>query len=275
MWKSLLKGMGQMQTPAILFRYAIEHHEEFEACKQVFGESLFTQRVDIFNRLVLGRFSVLPYYDELYKDLEKNDSKLINSPDQHKWIANASWTNYIKETPQTYTDLNFREAEEGPYIVKGRTNSRKLHWNKLMFAPTKRAALDIAGELMADPMISEQGVIYRKYVPLQKLGEGLNGLPFTNEWRFFYLHGKQIAHGKYWLDELDNPNYILPPTLENFADETAAFVKSFVNFFVLDVALTEQGNPILIEINDGQMSGLQDIDPVLFYTRLKEQLYGA
>lgn len=257
---------------SILFRYAIEHHEEYEVAKKVFGDDLFTQRVDIFNRLVLGRFSVLPYYEELYKDLERNDCKLINSPDQHKWIASSSWTNYIKETPDTYTDLNFREAPEGAYVVKGRTNSRKLQWNKLMYAPNKRAALNIAGDLMSDPLISEQGVLYRKYVPLQKLGEGLNGLPFTNEWRYFFLYGKLISFGKYWLDEVDNPQYMLPTILDDFAEETAKFVAQFVNFFVLDVALTEDGEPILIEINDGQMSGLQDIEPIVFYNRLKDIL---
>lgn len=252
----------------ILFRGSIEHEDELRAARQYFP-NLTLQRNILHNTLVIGRYSVLPFYRELELDLAINQCKLINSYDQHLWIANGAWIHSFHNTPKTYTDLNFHTAPEGAYVVKGTTNSRKLQWNKMMFAPSKRQAADVAGDLMADPMISEQGLLYREYVPLKKLGEGLNGLPFVNEWRGFFYKENLIAIGKYWPDVVDHPEYVLTEAMQKFAQETAKTAACFVNFFVLDIAETAQGEPILIEINDGQMSGLQDIEPGYFYQNLK------
>jgi hypothetical protein len=252
--------------PVVLFRGNIEHEAEYN-CVQKHIDCI-KYRNSAWQNVVFGRYSVLPYYKELETELSFRESRLVNSFDQHEWIASAEWVNCFHNTPRTYTDLNFHAAPEGAYVVKGRTNSRKLQWNKLMAAKSKRQALNIAGDLMCDPLISEQGILYREYVPLQNLGYGLNDLPFVNEWRAFFYKENLIAIGKYWLDVVDHPEYVLTDELKEFTLEQAKTAARFVNFFVLDVAITEQGQPILIEINDAQMSGLQDIDPNYFYQSL-------
>jgi hypothetical protein len=43
-------------------------------------------------------------------------------------------------------------------------------------------------------------------------------------------------------------------------------------YYVIDVAKTAAGKWILIELNDGQMSGLSDNDPDVLYSNLKKSL---
>ena len=44
------------------------------------------------NNLVVGRYSVLPFYEELDRDLRMVGSKLINDYDEHRWIATFAST---------------------------------------------------------------------------------------------------------------------------------------------------------------------------------------
>jgi len=74
-------------NPVILFRKSFHTHEEaisreLESANQHFG--VFQQRTEIpEGNLVIGRYSVLPYYRELEKDLQKTkgDWKLIEIND--------------------------------------------------------------------------------------------------------------------------------------------------------------------------------------------------
>jgi hypothetical protein len=259
-------------NPAILFRMHPDYAGELVECGKRF--LTFTTRTELkFIDVVIGRYSVLPFYKETYVDCMAMGAKLINNPYQHQWISDFEWYGDVASayipTPQTYFDEDFWRAPEGEYVVKGRTNSRKLWWNKQMFAPNKRRASEIAGDLMGDSLIGPQGVVYRKYVPLKKLGEGLNGLPFTNEWRFFYLGDNLVDYGYYWSNSDCIEEATIDDNVVKLVNSWAKVVSQHTNFFVLDVAQTEAGNWILIEINDAQMSGLSEIPADRFYENLR------
>ena len=67
-------------------------------------------------------------------------------------------------TPKTFFKLN--EADEYdhyPYILKGKTNSRKKLWKTHMFAETKDEMIKVLGNLMDDTFIGDQGVVFRQY----------------------------------------------------------------------------------------------------------------
>jgi ATP-grasp domain, R2K clade family 3 len=249
----------------ILFRYHRDHDEEFKALEK--SELNYVKnRILCKDSLVIGRYSVLPYYKELEEDLSANGCKLINSYEQHNYIANFDYYYDVMEyTFSTWTDLS--RAPEGAFVVKGRTNSRKHRWNQECFAENKRRAAEIAHNLKDDQLIGPQGIIYRRYLPLRKLDEGLYGLPFSEEYRFFYLRSKLIAAGFYW-SQIDNPPLVVPSVYIDFANEVAEIISKNVNAFVLDIARLECGGLILIEVNDFQMSGLSLIDSNLFYSNL-------
>ena len=260
----------------ILFRSdrTPEQEEEYDAAASFFP--VYTHRTSIWDRVVIGRYSVLPNYAELQGDLRVNNAELVHTPSQHRWIADFEYYEDLKEfTPKTYKLDQFRYCEsEGPFVVKGATNSRKWRWNEHMFAANRKEALSKALGLMDDSLIGCQDILIREYVPLVTHEIGINGLPFTEEWRLFYLYGQYVAHGFYWStasEELvakKNAEGIEPEGM-NFADEVASRLSSKI-FVAIDIAKTVDGRWILIELNDGQMSGLSEISPMTFYKGLSE-----
>ncbi len=263
-------------NPTILFRKDLNSEDEYKVAKKHFYVG--SNRNDCLNySLVIGRYSVLPYYRELEKDLEVIGSHLINSYQQHRWIANFEYYSYLKEyTPETWNDTNLCTTDyNGPFVVKGKTNSRKYAWNKYMFASNKRIAMEIANELKQDGLIGSQDIIYRKYIPLKTLEIGLNELPFSNEWRLFCYKDKLISYGYYWSSAQEESIKManLPQeVLQNFVPKLMNICQQHTNFYVLDIAETKNSEWILIEINDGQMSGLSENDTDILYSNLKKEI---
>jgi hypothetical protein len=151
----------------------------------------------------------------------------------------------------------------------GKTKSRKWQWKTHMFAKTKSDALRLGQRLKDDAEIGEQGVVYRRYVPLRSFGRGSNDLPLTNEWRFFYFQQTRLSYAYYWpgSDFLEAAS--IPAHALELADEIAGIASRHVNFFALDLAETEQGDWILIELNDGQAAVPSEHDLDEFYGNLR------
>lgn len=266
----------------LLFRPDNDNQEEFEIAKKTFGKQLVTQRSEVpKSSKVIGRYSVLPFYKELENDLKTNGSVLVHDFHNHRFIANFDYYESIRaNTFKTYFDL--REIPDDPngftpaYVVKGRTNSRKAQWNRKMYCLGKRQAIELAAELMEDPLIGQQGIIVREYEELEFLEEGINGQLFVNEHRFFFAKSDEssctlptlIAHGFYWnqsekVGEIDNEGI-------KFAQKIANHVFHCKRgLYVVDIARTAKGQWKVVELNDGQMSGLSTINPYEFYVNLK------
>lgn len=263
--------------PVILFREELETEGELSICSSILPTVRYRTEIQS-NSTVIGRYSVLPFYKELAQELALKNSLLINSYEQHTWVTNVmEWAGQGGTlegfTPQSWP--NWAHLPEGSYILKGATNSRKFQWNTHMFAPTRADIPKIASRLLDDQMIRDQGLVVREYIPLKQLSIGLNGLPITNEWRTFWyvVAGKPrlVAKGFYWQathPELE-PQASFPTAAELFARRAAVRVAEHVNFFVLDIAETASGDWIVVEVNDGQMSGLCGCDPEALYKNLK------
>lgn len=231
-------------------------------------------RVLCRDRLVVGRYSILPFYDELEADLANLGSTLVNSGAMHRWIAEFSWYEQLKEhTPETWTEETFPQCRwPGPFVVRGRQNSKKWNWNTHMFALDKASAVNVAERLKEDSDIREQGVVFRRYVPLRTFEVLRNDLPVTNEWRFFYLGKQRLTYGYYWaVSDAANGTKIAPQALE-LADHLATLVAPHAMFYTLDLAETETGDWILVEINDGQSATPGDHDLDKLYGNLRAAL---
>lgn len=228
--------------------------------------------------LVIARFSCVPFYSELEADLNHLDARLINSYSQHKYIADLKeYVSDLQElTPETWDKFE-NVPDEGPYVLKGATNSKKFFWSTLMYAENKKRAIEIYGLLSRDSMIGDQEIYIRKYIPLKTYMIGLQGLPITEEYRFFIYKSAILCGAFYWsshIEEIEeagfHPNADEVP--KEFLDEILKRVGSKTNFYVVDVARTATGEWICLELNDGQMSGLSMNDPNILYSRLKEVL---
>lgn len=232
------------------------------------------------NDLVIPRYSALPFYKELEDDLASVGADLINTYAQHRYIADLrNWYADLEGlTPKTwFNPADVPMGEPGSFVLKGATNSKKFLWRTHMFALSRGHIGRVLSNLLDDTLISTQQVYVRQYVPLKFLVMGLNDLAVCEEYRFFVLDGEILSGAFYWSSHTEEvqevgwqPNPHDVP--KEFLAEVLRRIKGKVPFVVIDVARTQEGNWIVIELNDGQMSGLSDNNPTVLYQGMRTVL---
>lgn len=265
----------------LLFRTHTDHAEEYAAAQQIWGERVVRFRTQIpAGARVAGRYSVLPHYAELDEELRLRSAHLLNDTAEHAFVADMRrWYPVLSAwTPRTWFGKGWASVPECPrgYVVKGTTNSRKFEWTRRMFAPDRAALAEVTRSLREDALISEQGLVIREFVPLAPVLDidgapefGLNGLPLSQEWRFFFVGTTLVAGGFYGSIAENARAYTdIPDEAMALARSAAALLAEHVTFYSLDVARTANGGWLIIEINEGAMSGLSEIDPIDFYRGL-------
>lgn len=254
----------------VLFRASLSEENEKNEVEEYF--EVVESRVGLSDTLVVARYSCLPFYKELEDDLFLQGSRLINSHKQHKYIADFEYYYDLEEmTPRTWFRLIDSMGYGGPYVIKGRTNSRKHLWNSHMYAETYQDAVSVMIKLNSDSLLASQDLVFREYVPLREFTKGINGLPVTNEWRCFFLGEALLSHGFYWSDYAEYAEELSESGLD-FARKAASIISKSANFFVIDIAERADGEWTVIEVNDGQMSGLSLNPPETLYSNLKKEL---
>lgn len=261
-----------MPSPVIYFRGSLAEQAELDAAREHFR--VIEQRTHVKpGELVIPRYSALPWNKELCEDIVELGATPINTFRQHCYVADLrNWYYDLAEfTPRTWFALDQVPKDGGPFVCKGATNSRKHLWSTHMFAEDWYAARDVFLKLAEDTTIGVQPIYIRQYVPLQRLATGMNDLPVSEEYRFFCLDGQVVASGFYWSSHIDDlecvPSSDAVP--QEFIQKIIGLVSPNIRFWVFDVARTEAGDWLVIELNDGQQSGLSEIDPRLFYRELR------
>lgn len=261
--------------PVIYFRGSLAEQEELDAAAKYFR--VVQQRTHARKGdLVIPRYSALPWNKELCDDLAEIGAQPINTYRQHCYVADLrNWYYDLSEfTPRTWFALDQIPRDGGPFVIKGATNSKKHLWSTHCFAQDWQTAKDVYLRLAEDTTIGVQPIYIRQYVPLHNLAQGLNGLPISKEFRFFVLDEQIVASGFYWSSHVDEIETSLDAKevpldlLYRIIDK----VKDKIRFWVMDVAQTETGEWILIELNDGQQSGLSCIEPSSLYQGLSKAL---
>jgi hypothetical protein len=177
-------------------------------------------------------------------------------------------------TPKTWYNLA-DIPENGPFILKGETNSKKSYWHQCMFANNKKEAIEIHSRLLEDSLINQQKIYIRKFIPLVTYFTGIGGIPITKEFRFFVAFGNILSGAYYWqnyAEDLENvPSADEVP--KEFLQKVIDKIGNKSNFYVIDVAQTQQNDWIVIELNCGSQSGLSCNNANTLYKNLKETLY--
>lgn len=268
-------GEPRLTKSVILFRSHGTDEATFERAAALKHFDVITQRTHVEpGSLVIPRYSALPYRNELEEDIHYLGATLANDARGHSWIADFDWYHDLKLfTPKTWDEREFPLCDHpGPFVVKGRTNSRKNAWSRRMFAKDKAAAISVGNELFQDPEIASQGIVYREFVPLVRFEFDVNGMPITNEWRFFFWRTRRLAHGYYWSNASDEAKSKAKIDYDgiSLAQKAARIAAEHANFFVIDVAEKRDGGWTVIEVNSGEQAGLSEIDPDEFYRALRE-----
>jgi hypothetical protein len=223
-------------------------------------------------------------YELLYTGLLKKKVKLINNPEEYKtchylpssyefikeWTPATNWTEVKGDVDfDKVFDLTSRFNDD-PIIVKDYVKSQKHNWNEAFFIPkasdkesVKRVVskfIDLQGDGL------NMGLVFRKFEELEFLtNHSKSQMPLTKEFRLFFVNGQIIQVFNYW-DEGDYGD--TKPDLAKFKD-IGRTVKS--NFFTMDIAKRKNGGWIIMELGDGQVSGLPDnADKDIFYRAVKE-----
>jgi len=260
----------------ILFRKSLAEEGECEVAKRYFDVIESRSLIQAGDNIIC-RYSALPYYQEMEKDVLNLGGTLINSYMDHQFVADLqTWYPFLFDlTPKTWFSLAevCQDPYEGPYVLKGKTNSRKNLWRTHMFAKDKQEMREVYFRLQDDGLTGDQGIVIRQFERFKSYGEAISGMPITKEFRFFVFNDKVIAKGFYWSSHPEvidkhKPDVNEVPT--SFINEVLWRVGDKMNFYVFDVAQREDGEWRVVELNDGQMSGLSCIDPDELYSNLAE-----
>lgn len=251
--------------PCALFSY-----EDLEAGKL----SLYGQ--PIFGLTIYRGWMMNPaLYRSFYSLLEERGIILINTPEEYeRYHLLPGWYDDFKgETPETVwtsgdsADDVFRMAEnlEGSFIIKDYVKSRKHEWYDACFIRDIRDK-NAAGKIIRN-FIQRQGsglvggVVLRKFEKLKQIGfHERSGMPLSEEYRVFIYAGKILALDHYWTE-----SSVVPISDEEYRwiASVAARIKS--NFVTVDIARKEDGSLMVMELGDGQVSGLQQLEADVFY----------
>lgn len=222
-------------------------------------------------------------YQQLYDALLAKNLQLINTPEAYAFCHYLP-NNY--PTIQAYTAKSVYQALDGnfdintfksdleqfgqsPIIVKDYVKSQKHYWAEACFIPDASDLGNVAKITkrfieLQDVDLNE-GIVYREFVELEALTtHTVSGMPLTKEFRLFVKDGHIIDVLNYW----DEGDYgAVEPNLD-FMDAVIPKIKS--NFFTMDIAQKKDGTWIIVELGDGQVSGLPDnASKQLFYKYLR------
>lgn len=242
---------------------------------------------DNFEKALFRGWMLKPeIYKLFYSALESKNISLINKSDEY---INCHYFPYSYEiikdkTPKSiYFDfdgkLDFQDLmlklsvfNGKPILIKDYVKSQKHKWNDACFIRSSNDSNEV--KRVTDNFINLQGtdlnkgLVYREFLELEFIGEhSKSKMPLTKEYRLFFFKGKLIGKYKYW----DEGEYISDDNNIDEFIEIAKYIKS--NFFTMDIAKTINGEWKIIELGDGQVSGLPDnADLDLFYEKLNTNL---
>ncbi len=216
-------------------------------------------------------------YRLFYEKLEVEGIVLINTPNEYEkyhllpkwymdfktktpksiWIESASSEELLRKVNQ----------EEGSFIIKDYVKSRKHEWYDACYIPkieekdNSKKIIDNFVARQAEGLVG--GLVLRKFVELKHIGfHDQSGMPISEEYRVFVYAGRVLAIDNYWTDK---HNVDLSSEEYDWLDSIAAKMRS--NFMTIDLARKSDGQLIIMELGDGQVSGLQQIIPQDFYSK--------
>lgn len=266
-----------------------DYAEEYRICSEKADTVLFS-----YEDLELGKLSLYcgeisgltayrgwmmkpKMYRLFYELLLKRGIILINDPQEYEFChLLPNWYGKIyPETPESHwTDTSrFDDAVqllnelEGPAIVKDYVKSRKHEWYEACFIEdvhTDKAEQVIQNFIERQNTDLVGGIVLRKFIDLKTIGyHEKSGMPISEEYRIFVLGGIILCAGGYWTDEQKLC----------LSDEEIRWVQSIIpkvksEFFTIDLARCSDGKLVVMELGDGQVSGLQQMTAEEFYAGL-------
>lgn len=179
----------------------------------------------------------------------------------------SRWSEDLSESALIQLLSKFTSA----ITVKDFVKSRKHEWTEAFFIPDPsdtvhalrviRTFIERQGEQLVG------GIVLREFIQLKEIGHHPKShSPIFEEYRVFYWQSTPIVIIDYWNNvQIDLNQQELAFIVEQGQDMASPF-------FTIDYARKANGELIIMEIGDGQVSGLQEYDEEMFYEKLIEAM---
>ena len=208
-------------------------------------------------------------YAGLYEAMLDRGDVLVVSPAAHEAATYLPlWFPQVADHtfPSVWTEGTNLEAAWSaartlgppPWVVKDHVKSAKEQWWTASFVPegVDRTEFDDICTSLLDARGDrfERGFVIRSFVPLERIPHPVAGVLIYNEHRLVFFHGRLVAAAPY-NDEVDVPR----PDYDRFA-----WLGERIDspFFAVDIARSEAGSWVVVEVNDGGSITLPDLlDP--------------
>ncbi|GAB4190861.1 MAG: hypothetical protein OHK0022_04060 [Roseiflexaceae bacterium] len=220
----------------------------------------------------IGRFGVADNYAELHGLLAADGIALVHTPEQHELAAELPrWYPLLADlTPRS---LWFDEPPPAaeierhfawPVFLKGSRQTSR-HRAALSIIASAEQYERAAAEYRAIPRMRRQALVCRELAALRRIpAPPSDTIPPAFEFRSFWWRGICVGAGPYWAS---TAHYTWTPRerQEALALAGEAARRLALPFLVVDVAQTQDGHWIVIEVNDAQESGYAGISPVALW----------
>lgn len=224
----------------------------------------------------IGFIPIFQRYVDLYEAAIKKNVKLVNSPDEHQRVMEFDrfYPKISDLTPKSIVIDGGDTLDEiakniaFPVFVKGTIKSDKDKGWDAVTAFDIGSLKKIVQQGFANTLRSRGKVIIRQLVKLRTVATDPNGFPIGREYRAFVYQNKILDYGFYW-DQYRDSFPLLDEdkrAIEKLIIEVSHRLQ--VPFMSVDVAQLETGEWIVIEVGDGQFSGLSQIDPLALWSKL-------
>jgi hypothetical protein len=242
--------------------------------RSYFNCKSITEKIDI---PVVLRTGALGDFDGIRILLENNEFSIIHSREQYNRASVIDhWYPLLKDiTPKTvvYDSLPdvalVKKDFEFPVFIKGERQTAK-HKKDLSIITNELEYDNLMKEWSRNRMLWWQRMAVREFVPLvQVSSEYSDMIPASLEFRVFFWKKQLAAFGRYWYFVKD---YSMTKEDESNALSLAqqAANRIDVTFLVVDIAKTQEGKWIVIEVNDAQESGCAGVNQILLWNRILE-----
>jgi hypothetical protein len=223
-------------------------------------------------------------YKILYYDLLSKNYILINDPIQYrnchflpdslKYIGNYTPKTIFQKIENESSISTLVEKVKifsgKSVIIKDYVKSEKHYWDTAFFVENSNDTIKLTETINNLIELKEndlnEGIVIREYIELNNLTKhSKSGMPLSEEYRLFFYKNKLLCIFNYWKEG----NYNINKSDTKHFEEIAETVES--NFFTMDIARKKDGNFIIIELGDGQVSGVPEMgDSFILYKNIKE-----
>jgi hypothetical protein len=228
-------------------------------------------------------------YNKMYHDLLSKNYRLINNPTEYqnchylpdslKFIKNYTPKTIFQKIENRNSINNLLENVKifngKAVIVKDYVKSEKHYWDTACYVENSndidKLTKTINNLIELREKYLNEGIVIREYIELNNLAKhSKSNMPLSEEYRLFFYKNELLCIFNYWEEGEYN---IEKPNVDKFKN-IGKIIKS--NFFTMDIAKMKNGKYIIIELGDGQVSGIPEKeDKEIIFRKLKERQTSA